>query len=144
MPAEMPSDRNDTSVIVVSDLCKSFNGRMVLDRISCSIRRGEFTVLLGPSGGGKSTLFRCLTRLIEPDSGKVVVDGTDVTGLTPRALTDFRRQVGFIFQQFNLVKRFNALDNVLAALSAAFPCCGHYCALSLKRTASSPLPASIA
>ena len=110
-----PFDAGQTDVITVRNLCKSFNTRAVLDDVSFSIPRGKFVVLLGPSGGGKSTLFRCLTRLIEPDSGHISINNTTITGLDAGALNEFRRQVGFIFQQFNLVKRLSALDNVLAA-----------------------------
>ena len=110
-----PFDAAQTDVITVRNLCKSFNTRRVLDDVSFSIPRGKFVVLLGPSGGGKSTLFRCLTRLIEPDSGHISINNTTLTSLNAGALNDFRRQVGFIFQQFNLVKRLSALDNVLAA-----------------------------
>jgi phosphonate transport system ATP-binding protein len=107
--------RGSDDAIIIRDLCKSFNGRTVLDNICCTIPRGQFVVLLGPSGGGKSTLFRCLTRLIEPDSGNITIDGTEITSLSRRDLNLFRRKIGFVFQQFNLVKRFNAVDNVLAA-----------------------------
>ncbi|MFG1235663.1 phosphonate ABC transporter ATP-binding protein [Xanthobacter autotrophicus DSM 597] len=109
------------AAIIVRELSKAFNGRMVLDRISCAVPKGQFVVLLGPSGCGKSTLFRCLTRLVEPDTGTVVINGTEVTALKPSALKALRRQVGFVFQQFNLVKRFSAVDNVLAARLAATP-----------------------
>ncbi|MFD1695652.1 phosphonate ABC transporter ATP-binding protein [Roseibium aestuarii] len=105
----------DDHVIEVSNLRKSFSGRPILNSVSFSVLRGEFVVLLGPSGGGKSTLFRCLTRLAEPDSGQIKINGTTVSSLGSQALSDFRRQVGFIFQQFNLVKRMTAVDNVLAA-----------------------------
>lgn len=71
-------------------------------------------ILLGPSGCGKSTFFRCLTRLIEPDGGTIRVDGVEVTGLSEAGLVKLRRQIGYVFQQFNLVKRFRAIDNVLA------------------------------
>jgi phosphonate transport system ATP-binding protein len=110
-----PFDAAQTDVITVRNLCKSFNTRTVLDDVSFSIPRGKFVVLLGPSGGGKSTLFRCLTRLMEPDSGHISINNTTITSLNAGALNEFRRQVGFIFQQFNLVKRLSALDNVLAA-----------------------------
>lgn len=101
--------------IGVYDVSKSFGERQILRNVSFEVKPAEFVVLLGPSGGGKSTLFRCLTRLVEPDSGKIVIDGIVVTDLGSAALARFRRQIGFVFQQFNLVKRFRAIDNVLAA-----------------------------
>lgn len=112
---------NGGPAIAVRDIGKAFQGRVVLERISCDVPRGQFVVLLGPSGCGKSTLFRCLTRLIEPDSGTVTMRGTEVTSLRPAALKALRREVGFVFQQFNLVKRFSAIDNVLAARLATVP-----------------------
>lgn len=118
---DSPLDGPSNAAIVVRDLYKEFHGRTVLDRISCTIPSGQFVVLLGPSGCGKSTLFRCLTRLIEPDSGTVTIRGTDVTALEPAALKKLWREVGFVFQQFNLVKRFSAIDNVLAARLATTP-----------------------
>lgn len=103
------------ATIAVNDLRKAFGDRQILKGISFDVAPGQFVVLLGPSGCGKSTLFRCLTRLIEPDSGRIVIDGVDVGKLSPRGLIELRRQIGYVFQQFNLVKRFRALDNVLAA-----------------------------
>lgn len=107
--------------IRVDGVSKRFSERQILDQVSFDVGEGEFVVLLGPSGCGKSTLFRCLTRLIEPDSGHVLIDGVDVTTLTRRQLIQFRRQIGFVFQQFNLVKRLKAIDNVLAARLASTP-----------------------
>ena len=124
-PAHLPHDRSlgeeEGAAIVVRDLSKAFDGRVVLDRVSCTVPAGQFVVLLGPSGCGKSTLFRCLTRLVEPDAGSVTIRGTEVTALKPAALEALRREVGFVFQQFNLVKRFSAIDNVLAARLATTP-----------------------
>ena len=116
-----PSMDKSKNAITVTDLSKTFEGRMVLDRISCSIPVGKFVVLLGPSGCGKSTLFRCLTRLVEPDRGTVTIRGSEVTALKLKALRALRREVGFVFQQFNLVKRFSAIDNVLTARLAGTP-----------------------
>jgi len=101
--------------IGVYDVRKAFGDRPILNGVTFEVKPAEFVVLLGPSGCGKSTLFRCLTRLVEPDSGRVVIDGVVVTDLGRRRLAAMRRQVGFVFQQFNLVKRFRAIDNVLAA-----------------------------
>jgi phosphonate transport system ATP-binding protein len=77
------------------------------------VRPGEFVVILGPSGAGKTTLLRSLNRLVEPAAGTVRIAGQAVTGAPPAALRVVRRQVGMIFQQFNLVRRLSALDNVL-------------------------------
>jgi phosphonate transport system ATP-binding protein len=75
---------------------------------------GEFVALLGPSGAGKSTLFRCVTRLVAPDTGVVRVLGRDISALGGQELRLARRDVGLIFQQFNLIGRLSAMDNVLA------------------------------
>ena len=81
--------------------------------VSLGVRRGEFVAVLGPSGAGKTTLFRCLTGLTHPDAGTVNVDGHDLTRLRGRALRGARRDVALIFQQFNLVRRLSAVQNVL-------------------------------
>ena len=85
--------------------------------IDLSIRRGEFVAVWGPSGSGKSTLMNTLGLIDRPDEGSVIVDGTDVTGMSDDALTDYRgRHVGFVFQSFNLVPVLSALENVLLPL----------------------------
>ena len=71
-------------------------------------------MILGRSGAGKTTLLRAINRLVEPTAGTVRVAGRDVTGAGPAALREARRQIGMIFQQFNLVRRASVLDNVLA------------------------------
>ena len=86
---------------------------MALDGVDLTIRRGEFVVILGPSGAGKTTFLRSLNRLVEPTSGTIRVAGRAVTGAPPSELRTVRRQVGMIFQQFNLVRRLSVLDNVL-------------------------------
>ena len=91
-------------------LAKSFAGRAAIDDISFTVRGGEFVAVLGPSGAGKTTLFRCLTGLLPPDRGEVRVDDDDIATLQGRA----RRRIAVVFQQFNLVSRLTALDNVLA------------------------------
>jgi phosphonate transport system ATP-binding protein len=78
------------------------------------VGRGEFVAILGPSGAGKTTLLRALNRLVEPTAGTVRIAGHPVTGAAPAALRAVRRQVGMIFQQFNLVRRLSVLDNVVA------------------------------
>jgi phosphonate transport system ATP-binding protein len=86
----------------------------VLSDVSFRIEPGEVAVLLGPSGAGKTTLFRCLTRLVEPDRGRILWFGRRVTDMRPRDLRRARRNIGLIFQQHNLIRRRSALDNALA------------------------------
>jgi len=87
---------------------------LALNDISCTVKRGEFLVLLGLSGSGKSTLLRCINRLIEPTAGTILFDGNDVTKASSRQLRHLRRRMAMIFQQFNLVKRSTVLTNVLS------------------------------
>jgi phosphonate transport system ATP-binding protein len=86
---------------------------VALDAVDLSVRAGEFVVILGSSGAGKTTFLRALNRLVEPTHGTVRINGRAVTGAPPAELRAVRRQVGMIFQQFNLVRRLSVLDNVL-------------------------------
>ncbi len=108
-------------VLSVSGLAKSYAGRAALHEATLDVRAGEFVAVLGPSGSGKTTLFRCLTRLVEPDAGTITLDGCAMRDLQGPALADARRRIGVIFQQFNLVRRLSALDNVLAGRLATAP-----------------------
>ncbi len=92
-----------------------------LDGVDLDIAAGEFVMVIGQSGAGKTTLLRCLNRLVEPTTGEVLLDGSRVTGAPPEALRGLRRQIGVIFQQFNLVKRASVLANVLAGRLAHVP-----------------------
>jgi phosphonate transport system ATP-binding protein len=85
-----------------------------VDGVDLVIRPGEFVVILGPSGAGKTTFLRALNRLVEPTAGVVRVAGLEVTGADAATLRAARRQMGMVFQQFNLVRRLSVLDNVLA------------------------------
>ncbi|HUV07651.1 MAG TPA: phosphonate ABC transporter ATP-binding protein, partial [Spirochaetia bacterium] len=78
-----------------------------------TVEPGEFLIIIGLSGSGKSTLLRCINRLIEPTEGKIIWDGVDITAAEAVELRHIRRQIGMIFQQFNLVKRSSVLTNVL-------------------------------
>jgi phosphonate transport system ATP-binding protein len=86
----------------------------VLDGIDLTVGEGEFVVILGRSGAGKTTLLRAINRLVEPAAGTVRVAGRPVTGASRTALREARRQIGMIFQQFNLVRRAAVMENVLA------------------------------
>ncbi len=88
--------------------------KLALDGVDLDIAAGEFVMVIGQSGAGKTTLLRCLNRLVEPTAGEVHLNGSQITGAPPAALRSMRRQMGMIFQQFNLVKRASVLENVLA------------------------------
>jgi phosphonate transport system ATP-binding protein len=90
------------------------DGTHALDDVTFEVQPGDFLVIIGLSGSGKSTLMRCINRLIEPTSGKIYIDDIEVTALGLDELRRLRRQIGMIFQQFNLVKRSSVLTNVLA------------------------------
>jgi len=87
---------------------------VAVDGIDLTIGAGEFVVILGRSGAGKTTFLRALNRLVEPTAGTVHVDGRAITGADAATLRTLRRQIGMVFQQFNLVRRASVLDNVLA------------------------------
>ena len=102
-------------VLSIERLTKIYpNGTKALDEVSLTVDKGEFVVLIGLSGSGKSTLLRCINRLVEPTAGRVVFEGQDVTAANGGELRRMRRQMGMIFQQFNLVKRSSVFANVLA------------------------------
>jgi phosphonate transport system ATP-binding protein len=96
--------------LVVDGVTKTFNGRVALADASFSVAEHEFAAVLGPSGAGKTTLFRCIAGLLAPDRGAVRLGADDVGILTGRK----RRQIALVFQQYNLVSRLTALENVLA------------------------------
>ncbi|MFF3374714.1 ABC transporter ATP-binding protein [Streptomyces sp. NPDC002680] len=91
-----------------------------LDEVTLSLRRGTFTAVMGPSGSGKSTLLQCAAGLDRPDSGIVMVDGTELTGDGEAALTRFRRRrIGFVFQQYNLLPTLTVAQNTILPLKLA-------------------------
>ena len=101
-------------MISVKDLHKSFGGVTVLDGISTDIEKGDVVCIIGPSGSGKSTFLRCLNWLETPDSGKILLDGVDLTD--PAAdLNRQRMKMGMVFQQFNLFPHMTVLKNLTLA-----------------------------
>lgn len=101
-------------MLEIKNLCKTYpDGTEALKDVSFTVPEGQFLVLIGLSGSGKSTLLRCINRLVEPTSGEVIWRGKDIAKASPRALRRTRREIGMIFQQFNLVKRLNVLTNVM-------------------------------
>jgi phosphonate transport system ATP-binding protein len=100
--------------IQVNQLTKVYaNNTQALDQVSFVANPGESIVILGANGSGKSTLLRCLIGLERPTSGQVVLDDWDITALPNARLRTVRRQVGMVFQHFNLVKNLSAFHNVL-------------------------------
>ena len=112
-----------SSVILQTEsLSKIYSGggvnTIALDNVSIKIYEGEFIAIMGPSGSGKSTLLNLIGALDSPTSGKIQVDGIEITTLNSAGLALLRnKKVGFIFQSFNLISRFSALSNVELPLS---------------------------
>ena len=99
-------------MIEVKDLKKSFvPDKPVLDGINCKIADGEQIVVIGPSGGGKSTFLRCLNMLEVPSSGQIIIDGEDITAPGVN-LNKVRTHMGMVFQHFNLFPHFTVLKNI--------------------------------
>jgi sulfate transport system ATP-binding protein len=99
-------------LISATDITKTYGDFHALDDVSLQIESGSLTSLLGPSGSGKSTLLRVIAGLEVPDSGAVVIDGTDVTGLAPQ-----KRGIGFVFQHYAAFKHMTVRNNVAFGLS---------------------------
>jgi phosphonate transport system ATP-binding protein len=109
-------------LIRVRGLTKAYpGGTRALDDVSLDITPGDFVALIGPSGAGKSTLLRCLNGLVVPTAGEVTVDGLAVTGASEDQLRRIRARIGFVFQQFNLLRRLSVLENVLVGRLAHAP-----------------------
>ncbi len=102
----------ESPILVVSDVCKKFGGRTALDNASLEVARGSITGVIGPNGSGKSTLFNIIAGTISADSGKVFIDGMDVTGYTPADIC--RRGVGRTFQISRLFAEMTVLENLVA------------------------------
>ncbi len=87
--------------------------------VNLKVESGEFLAILGPSGSGKSTMLNLIGALDKPTSGTLKIDGVDVLTLNDNQLADLRRKIGFVFQFFNLIPRFTAMDNVALSMSIA-------------------------
>jgi len=104
-------------IIRLEDICRIYRvGSQevrALDGVSLSVSRNEYVAIMGPSGSGKSTLMNILGCLDSPDSGRYILNGTDVSEMDDGEMADVRnREIGFVFQSFNLLPRYNALENV--------------------------------
>src|ERR1700687_88022 len=121
------SDNNDSHALRVQNLSKIYDtsaGRVVaLDKVSFTIKKGEFVSIVGPSGSGKSTILNMVGALDRPTTGKVYIDDIDIFALNDSEIATMRnKRIGFIFQSFNLINRTTALKNVkLPATIAGMP-----------------------
>jgi len=88
---------------------KRYGHRAVVDSVSLEVRKGGLCVLLGESGSGKSTLMRMVNRMVEPDAGRVMLDGTDITGVPPESL---RHGIGYVIQSVGLFPHWRVADNI--------------------------------
>ncbi len=101
-------------MIDIKDITKSFGSLQVLKGIDLHINAGEVVSIVGPSGAGKTTLLQTIGTLEKPDTGKIVIDGIDVSQLSGKKLSDFRnRHLGFVFQFHQLLPEFTALENIM-------------------------------
>jgi phosphonate transport system ATP-binding protein len=102
-------------MLEVRHLTKVYDdGTIALKDVSFNVPDDEFLVIIGLSGSGKSTLLRCINRLIDPTEGEIIWNGVDLAKLQGNELRAARREIGMVFQHFNLVKRSSVLTNVLA------------------------------
>lgn len=101
-------------MLKIEDLTVSYDGKtLAIDNINTEIKQGEFVGMIGSSGSGKSTLLKSINLLVAPLSGKVYIDDVDITKLNNSQLRNIRRQIGFVFQDYNLIEKSTVIDNVL-------------------------------
>ena len=98
--------------IEFQEVCLRFDDKIVLDHINMSIRRGECKIILGRSGGGKSTIIRLVLGLLKPDSGRILVDGEDITDYTEVEMMPIRQKIGMVFQEGALFDSISVYENV--------------------------------
>ena len=104
------------TVIDAHNISKVYNPKTIpvfaVNNVHLHLKKGEFTALVGPSGSGKTTLLNMIGGLDKPDEGSVIINGIDITKLTPNELINFRlRNIGFVFQSFNLIPVLTAKEN---------------------------------
>ena len=102
-------------MLTLKHLAKSYvAGKPVLTDINLEIAAQGITAIIGPSGTGKSTLIRCINRLVEPSAGQILFDGRDLVKLSRAELRHARRHIGMVFQEYNLVERLTVMENLLS------------------------------
>ena len=103
-------------ILRVEKMTKRYGDKEVLKDATLSINKGELKVLIGPSGGGKSTFLQCINFLVKPDRGRIWLDGREIVHARKKELYKYRQKVGMIFQDFNLFDHLTTLHNVKIAL----------------------------
>ena len=116
-PPDVAAER--PAVVTLAGVSRQFGTTRALDNLSLTVRRGEILGIIGRSGAGKSTLIRCLNGLERPDSGRIDIEGQDISRLGERELQPIRRRIGMIFQHFNLMSAKTVIDNVALPLKIA-------------------------
>ncbi len=111
---EQPVDEPHRIVPAIEfrDVELAFDDKTILDRISFTVRRGETKVILGPSGGGKSTIIRLILGLLKPDAGRIFIDGEDITEYTELEMMPVRQKIGMVFQEGALFDSLSVYENV--------------------------------
>lgn len=107
--------KDSKALIEIKDLKKSFGDNEVLTGINETVHQGDVIVVIGASGGGKSTFLRSLNCLNNPTSGEIMFEGTNLVGLSEKELDKVREKMGMVFQQFNLFPNMTVLDNITLA-----------------------------
>lgn len=114
MTALTQNPDNRFTSLIIQNLVKEYApGKPVLKSISLTFDKSELVAIIGPSGTGKSTLIRCVNRLVEPTSGAILLDGKNLVAIRGRALREARRSIGMVFQEYNLVERLTVMENLL-------------------------------
>jgi phosphonate transport system ATP-binding protein len=114
-PVRVPGADSADRAVDIRNLRKEYRaGQPVLKDVSVTIAGRGVTAIIGPSGTGKSTLVRCINRLVDPTSGEILFMGQDLAKLKGRALRHARRRIGMVFQEYNLVERLTVIENVLS------------------------------
>ena len=103
------------TLLKIENLRKSFGNLEVLKGLSTEIRKGEVVVMIGPSGGGKSTFLRCMNLLEQPTEGSIIFDGIDIVSADEKTKNRVRSEMGMVFQHFNLFPHLTILDNITLA-----------------------------
>jgi general L-amino acid transport system ATP-binding protein len=113
-PITAPEAAASETAVAISKVSKWYGNFQVLHEVDLTVSKGERIVIAGPSGSGKSTLIRCINRLEEHQSGRIVVDGIELTSNTKK-VDEVRREVGMVFQHFNLFPHLTILENCTLA-----------------------------